>query len=479
LQRIQGFEEAKLRADSWFARLTFTAFAERIPSPWSHRSRTEPGRIRRRALAVHLNHLHTVALLIFSCNLFLAVTGCGGSVTVEHPSGTLAASPSTVAFGNITVGQAAHSTITFRAGSSGSVQITAFGVSGQGFALSGQPALPITIAAGGTYDLNVQFSPDATGPAAGQITATSTSSTDGTVVVALNGAGASAPASASVSAFSCTSASITGPGTDACTVTLNAAAGKGGLAVSLSSGSSAVTVPATLTVDAGATSATFTATVSSVTTAQAVTLEASAGNVSRTFALQLNVTVPTLSINATSIGFGNVALNTPATQTLILSSIGTAPVTVNSAVLAGVGFTLSGPTFPETLSPGQTATLGVEFDPTALGAAAGVLTIVSTSSTNGTAAIAVTGTGASSTGYVVNLSWDAPTDSTVPVAGYNIYRSPDGGSSYQLLNPTVDGQTTYVDSKVQDGLSYDYIVESVDASGVQSVPTSPVLVTIP
>jgi fibronectin type 3 domain-containing protein len=113
-----------------------------------------------------------------------------------------------------------------------------------------------------------------------------------------------------------------------------------------------------------------------------------------------------------------------------------------------------------------------------VGAASGTLTISSTSSSNGTATIALTGTG-TAISYAVNLSWDAPVDSTDPVAGYNIYRSPSGSSSYQLLNPSVEALTAYVDSTVQNGTSYDYIVESVDSSGVESVPTSPVALTIP
>jgi len=130
------------------------------------------------------------------------------------------------------------------------------------------------------------------------------------------------------------------------------------------------------------------------------------------------------------------------------------------------------------LAPGQTATAGVQFDPTVVGAASGTLTISSTSSSNATATIAITGTG-TAVSYAVDLSWDAPVGSTDPVAGYNIYRSPVGSSTYQLLNSSVEGQTAYVDSTVQVGTSYDYIVESVDASGVASVPTSPVPVTIP
>jgi hypothetical protein len=198
----------------------------------------------------------------------------------------------------------------------------------------------------------------------------------------------------------------------------------------------------------------------------------------QTVTLAVNQGTSTLGINAASVGFGNVTLNTPATQTVILSSTGTGSVTVNSVVLTGSGFTMSGPTFPATLTPGQTATVGVEFDPTAAGAASGSLTITSTSSSNGTVVIPLTGTGVASS-YAVDLSWDAPTSSPEPVAGYNVYRSPSGTSSYQLLNSAVDTQTAYVDSTVQTGQSYDYIVESVDASGVESAPTSPIAVTIP
>ena len=79
----------------------------------------------------------------------------------------------------------------------------------------------------------------------------------------------------------------------------------------------------------------------------------------------------------------------------------------------------------------------------------------------------------------VDLSWDAPSDSPVPIAGYNIYRSTGGSSAYQLLNSSVDTETTYVDNTVQSGLTYDYYVESVDSSGVQSAPSNQVSVTIP
>jgi fibronectin type 3 domain-containing protein len=151
---------------------------------------------------------------------------------------------------------------------------------------------------------------------------------------------------------------------------------------------------------------------------------------------------------------------------------------VGAATVTGAGFTLSAATFPVTLTSGQMLTLSVEFDPTSAGAATGQLTITSTSSTNSTAAIALTGTG-TTTSYVVDLSWDAPSGSADPIAGYNIYRSTGSNSTYELLNSSADTETNYVDSKVQNGLSYDYVIESVDDSGVESAPSSKVIVTIP
>ena len=81
--------------------------------------------------------------------------------------------------------------------------------------------------------------------------------------------------------------------------------------------------------------------------------------------------------------------------------------------------------------------------------------------------------------YQVDLSWDAPTSSPDPVAGYNVYRAPSGSTTYQQLNTAVVTQTTYVDDNVQNGLTYDYIVESVDASGVTSSPSNMAAVPIP
>jgi fibronectin type 3 domain-containing protein len=123
-------------------------------------------------------------------------------------------------------------------------------------------------------------------------------------------------------------------------------------------------------------------------------------------------------------------------------------------------------------------TLDVQFDPTATGAASGQLTIHSSSSTNGTVVISLSGTG-ENVSHQADLSWDAPSSSADPIVGYNIYRSAGGSSAYQRLDSSADSQTTYVDSTVQAGLIYDYYVTSVDSSGAESVPSNQVAATIP
>lgn len=394
---------------------------------------------------------------------------------------------------------------------------------------------------------------------------------------------------AALNSLSCSSAAITGSGSDTCTVTLSSAASSGGVSVALSSSSSAVTVPATVTVPASASSTTFQATVAAVASAETGTLTASAGGVSQTFALTLNaatrvlsanltslafgnVTVNSsaqksltlqstgtqaltisaasltgtgfsvsgggfpitlnpnqqvvlqiqfapaaagavsgqlaitsdsttgatmrislsgtgtsastgvgavLSVNAASIAFGNVSLNSPATQALTLSSTGSSAVTVSGATVAGTGFTLAGGTFPITLNPGQSAVLNVVFTPSAAGAATGSLSIASNSTTGATTVVALTGTGVSTTTYAVDLTWNAPASSSDPVVGYHVYRSTGTGSSFQLLNTSVNVPTTYADATVQSGQTYVYTVTSVDAGGLESSDSNLFTVTIP
>jgi hypothetical protein len=213
------------------------------------------------------------------------------------------------------------------------------------------------------------------------------------------------------SSLSCTSGSITGAGTDSCTVTLTAAAGSGGIPVTLASSTTAVTVPASVTVAAGATSATFTATASAVSTATVATLTATANGVSKTYAIDLGAAAPGLTVGSTTVPFGDVTLNTPSTQSVLLTSSGTETLTISAGKVSGAGFSMPGATFPMNLAPGDQASLELEFDPTTAGSATGTVTLT-TNTSSGTAAINLTGTGAAPA-YSVDLSWNPPVTSNL------------------------------------------------------------------
>ena len=183
-----------------------------------------------------------------------------------------------------------------------------------------------------------------------------------------------------------------------------------------------------------------------------------------------------LTISATSLTFGNVTVNIAKTQSLILTSSGTSPVTISSASITGSGFSIVGGSFPVTLNSTQTLTLQIQFDPTAAGNDSGQLTINS-NSTTGSLVVTLSGAGIA-VAHEVDLSWIAPSSSPDPVAGYNIYRG-TGSGSLALLNSSPVTALTYVDSTVVSGSSYSYEVESVDSQGVQSVASNEITVTIP
>jgi hypothetical protein len=181
---------------------------------------------------------------------------------------------------------------------------------------------------------------------------------------------------------------------------------------------------------------------------------------------------PAVNLNATLISFGSVVVNSPVSQALVVTSSGTAPLAVNSAIVTGAGFSVSGATLPSTLNPGQSLSLDVQFDPTTATSYSGKLSIGTNASNP---VVALIGTG---TSFEVDVSWSAPADSSDPVVGYIVYRALSGTTSFQRLNANIDTLTTYKDPSVQAGESYQYYVTSVDAQGVESAPSSTFSVTV-
>jgi Putative Ig domain len=82
----------------------------------------------------------------------------------------------------------------------------------------------------------------------------------------------------------------------------------------------------------------------------------------------------------------------------------------------------------------------------------------------------------SSAKNVVDLSWKGST--STDVAGYNVYRSPNG-STWSKLNASLIASTLYSDSTVAANTTYYYAATTVDIHGRESVKTPSVKAVIP
>jgi hypothetical protein len=183
-----------------------------------------------------------------------------------------------------------------------------------------------------------------------------------------------------------------------------------------------------------------------------------------------------LSINPTSLSFGNITTATSAApQTVTISNTGNSSVTISQINLSGTGYTMAGGSAPVTLSPTQNLILTVVFSPTAVGSVNGSISIVS-NATVSPAPITLTGTGVAPVQHSVALSWTA---STSTVTGYNVYRGTTSGGPYTKINSSLITTLAYTDTTVQSGTTYFYVATSVDSSGGESVNSNEVSASIP
>ena len=79
--------------------------------------------------------------------------------------------------------------------------------------------------------------------------------------------------------------------------------------------------------------------------------------------------------------------------------------------------------------------------------------------------------------HSVVLSWTASTTSTV--TAYYVYRSTVSGPPYKLIASLPSSTTTYTDTGVTAGVTYYYVVTSLDQDQVQSDYSTEVEAAIP
>jgi len=113
-----------------------------------------------------------------------------------------------------------------------------------------------------------------------------------------------------------------------------------------------------------------------------------------------------LTVSASAIDFGNVAVGGKKTVSLVVSNPadGTSTPTVSKIGISGSGFTLSSmPALPATVAGGGSISVKVMFSPSASGSASGALTIASDAA-NSSISIPLSGDGSSSASAQLSVS---------------------------------------------------------------------------
>ncbi len=398
-------------------------------------------------------------------SLTVALTGTGVA------AGDLAANPTSLSFGSVTVGsnQSLSETVTNTGGES--VTISAVATTGSAFSFSGITT-PVTLTAGQSATFNVTFTPNSTGSASGTLTVTS-DATNSPLTVGLSGTGVAAGTLAA-NPTSLSFGSVTVGGNQSLSETLTNTGGESITIskVAISGGGfsfNGISTPLNL---ASGQSATFSVTFAPNSTGSVsgnVTVTSTASDPTLTIPVSGDGTAATgqLSASPSTLGVGSVVVGTSGTATGTLTASG-ASVTVTAASTNNSVFTVSGLSLPVTIPNGQSVSYTVTFSPQSTGGASATLTFTSNAQPS-TTTENLTGTGSPAPTHSANLSWIASTSQDI--SGYNIYRalySSSSCGSFSKINAQLNTGTLYTDSSVVDGKSYCYATTAVNTSNEES-----------
>jgi hypothetical protein len=411
---------------------------------------------------------------------------------------TLSASPTSVSFGNQTVGSTSGTqsvTISNSGGASASVS----GVSvTSGFS---QTSNCSTIAVGASCTVNVAFAPSASGAVTGTLTVTSNAANSPTTV-ALSGTGVNSTTNLALGGTMTASSSYSGyPASNAndgntstywesqdgaaypqtLTANLGSVQSLGSVTLDLPPSAAWSTRTETLSVLGSANNSTWTTLVGSAgytfnpSTGNTVSFNLPSGTSEQYLELDFTANTgwdaaqisefeifpgaggggsgsATLSASPTSVAFGDQTDGTTSpAQTVTISNTGNAVASISS-ITAGSGFGETN-TCGSSIAAGGSCPVSVTFTPTATGAASGTLTVTSSAS-NSPLTVALSGTG-TTVSSVVNLALDQPIVASSASSGYPATNANDGNtSSYWEGTDGAWPTTLAVDLGVTDAFSY-------------------------
>jgi P pilus assembly chaperone PapD len=355
----------------------------------------------------------------------------------------ISVTPSSVSFGNITVGANGSQTISIRNTGTATLTVTQASLAGTGFTSSGL-VLPLSIPAGGSSAFTVGFAPASAGTFSGSITLISNAPTS-SLVIPLSGAGVAATLQLSVSPTSLSFGSVATGSTASQSATIS---NTGNSSVAISQigatgtgfSTSGIALPVTLAAGQSKSfSVTFTP-ASAGSLSGSVTVVSNATNSPATITLSGAGIQPQISVIPSSISFGSVTVGVSNTQTITIRNAGTATLTVTQASLAGTGFTSSGLVLPLSIPAGGSSAFTVGFAPASAGSFSGSITFVS-NTPNSPLVVPISGTGVASilqlSASPASLSFGSLTTGTSATQSVTI--SNTGNSSVSISQVSASG----------------------------------------
>jgi hypothetical protein len=389
--------------------------------------------------------------------------------------GQLAVNPSSLNFANVQVGTGQTQAATLTNSGGANLTVSQATLTSASFAVSGL-TLPLTLGAGQSAAFSVNFAPQSVGGVSGNIVFTSDAS-NSTVSFALSG-NAVTPSQLTANPASLAFGNVLAGSS---LTLVDSFTNSGGMSVTISQATvtgsgfsvSGLNVPLTLNPGASVTFAAVFAPQSAYNASGGITVTSDASNPTLTVLLSGTGTAQgRLTLTPTALDFGSVTVGANASLASSLSA-GGASVTISSANLSSVEFSLTGISFPLTIAAGQSVPFTLTFAPQISGTASAALSF--TSNALNAPAETLSGNGTAPPTHSVSLSW---TDGGSGVVGYNVYRGSSSGGPYNKItsgNPTA----AYTDNSVVAGQSYYYVATALDGSGMESAYSNEAQATVP
>jgi len=345
---------------------------------------------------------------------------------------TLSASPASVDFGSVPIGDTATEGLTLENTGTANCEITSIALTGNpAFALATPPTTPLTLLAGDTERVEIDFDPTSTGSVSTTLEVTSDAPASPTVVP-ISGTGQgecdldATPNAVDFGAVDLGQAAtldvtLANSGTGDCSVSAFTLTGDPDFGLAPSPGTPfnlGPTTQQTVTVE-------FTP--EAIGTANG-NLDVDSNDPNSPLSVPLageGIGECTLSASPASVDFGSVPIGDTATEGLTLENTGTANCEITSIALTGnPAFALATPpTTPLTLLAGDTERVEIDFDPTSTGS---VSTRLDVRSSDGTVTVTLTGEGQSAGSIPGDLDGDGAIDSQDRDLFFSVYGSSAG-----------------------------------------------------